>query len=830
MTTGLPKPPVLFVKLPRHVVDSLQTARPSDLRLTLGGKERITTGTLWVGEGQHDVRFSSERSSAPPLLFQGRMAAEAAESDGWAPWTQRGKLLGKLTVLHKQKAAASAASSDKQPARASVTMATDDADHGRATARSDAQRGPADMAGGAEVRAAPQKKPGIFRQNREMLRDRVLHMLARGPMDETELLDQIKSPQNVVLDVLGTLARKSQKAEWSLLPDKFRLVQVETWPGFTASTRGRVARNALDAFDALEVAEDDPDRVRIKQVLQRGSQAPGQPAKDAVSALKESPTAKKKAARPGGALSLTKKLRLEAAKSVKRMMGPTGGMGSSAPPTATGSAAPEGSVSPRERAGNGTDQPKAPAARPGRPTPLPVASGGKLRSARDSEDDSARRQMASAPNTAADGGFGHAKTSSIGSALGRQHVRKEPRYQKRDGSDHAASDAEAEYRPSSQLRKYGSAASPRRQRRASGRSHSRGSHISPEPDDGDSERHRWHQHRRVKSRPIQLQSLANAPGMGMMSRTPDAEMGAAVSRVQERLAQEMGDRRQQRPAGPKSRSRSSSDSARPSIYQRPRGPSLSPIADVLGSPTPLISSQIEPPETIEDLEELQERLVSAYAEYSQLRHRIDGVSATFDLLASELAEARESWLSATAERRRSEAEREEGEEVPGTVADVELGLTAPVDKCAPDGSRLYWAEASGDPAAWLADGPEAAPGQRTGRDGLPCRTQPLLPEEARLLRATRAVTEQYALLDGDDARRCVARYLHAHAHVAALDKELRAAHRRIADEINAQYESFRDDLGDSDVDAARHAATASPEPPAHVLSLDIRQDAEPASM
>ncbi|KAJ2681943.1 hypothetical protein H4R19_007227, partial [Coemansia spiralis] len=82
-----PKTPALLVKLPRHVVDSLHTVAADQLRLALGGKERVTTGTLFVGAAQHDVRYSSERSSAPPLVFQGR-TARATSDGGWAQWAQ----------------------------------------------------------------------------------------------------------------------------------------------------------------------------------------------------------------------------------------------------------------------------------------------------------------------------------------------------------------------------------------------------------------------------------------------------------------------------------------------------------------------------------------------------------------------------------------------------------------------------------------------------------------------------------------------------------------------------------------------------------------------
>ncbi|KAJ2385775.1 hypothetical protein GGI05_004592, partial [Coemansia sp. RSA 2603] len=95
MTNAQTKPPLLLVKLPRHVVDKLSQQPPSSLQLVLGGKERITTGTLHLGAHRYDVRYSAERSSAPPLLFQGGSPHAAG---AWAQWTERGKLAGKLTV------------------------------------------------------------------------------------------------------------------------------------------------------------------------------------------------------------------------------------------------------------------------------------------------------------------------------------------------------------------------------------------------------------------------------------------------------------------------------------------------------------------------------------------------------------------------------------------------------------------------------------------------------------------------------------------------------------------------------------------------------------
>ncbi|KAJ2687002.1 hypothetical protein H4R19_006666, partial [Coemansia spiralis] len=104
-----------------------------------------------------------------------------------------------------------------------------------------------------------------------MLRDRVLHMLARGPMDEAKIVDEISSPHGVVLEVLGALASKSGAA-WSLLPGRFRFVQIESWPKYDLQTRLRVADNALQAFDTLGLPADHSDRARVRLIQQRLAQ------------------------------------------------------------------------------------------------------------------------------------------------------------------------------------------------------------------------------------------------------------------------------------------------------------------------------------------------------------------------------------------------------------------------------------------------------------------------------------------------------------------------------------------------------------------------------
>ncbi|KAJ2768285.1 hypothetical protein IWQ56_002997 [Coemansia nantahalensis] len=573
-----PKTPVLLVRLPRHVADSLQTVAADQLRLALGGKERVTTGTLFVGATQHDVRYSGERSSAPPLVFQGR-ATRPTRDGGWAPWTQRGKVVGKLTIVQRGKAPSVAATEARHRAPAAPVAA--------------AAKPPVTSAktpGGAiAAKTVPQKKPGIFRQNREILRDRILHMLACGPMDEAKIIDEIGSPQGVVLEVLGALATKSG-AMWSLLPGRFRLVQIESWPRYDLQTRVRVSDNALRAFDTLGLPADDPDR-------------------------------------------------------------------------------------------------------------------------------------------------------------GRRAV------------------------------------------------------------------HRAESRRTLHTLP------------GLRSGIPESETDAAVSRVQERLVQ-LGERRISGPAV-NGRSRSSSDVQR-GAPRRARGPSLSPITDQQPSPSPPPSPppQIEQAETVEELQELQQQLVSSYAEYSQLRLRIESRCAAFAPLAEELAAAQAACAATLQARQPGDFDREEGEEVPGDQrgGSGELSARATTSKLAADGSRLYWRDAGG--TSWLADSPDAVVGQSVGRDGQPCRTQQLLPEEARVLRATQAIASQYAEMGYDDTRRWVRRYLRLHTHIERMDRELSAAYRRIAAGLDVQLDALRADLGDAAVDAALARPGDEPEP--RVLTLDMYQDDDAA--
>ncbi|KAJ1731670.1 hypothetical protein LPJ61_002419 [Coemansia biformis] len=787
-SSPLPPPPatsVLLIKLPRHVVDALQTAAAGSLRLALGGKERITTGTLFVGNTQHDVRYSSERSSAPPLVFQGGSQQPAGGGGGgWARWTQRGKVVGKLTVVHRAKAAGAAsahwstaavAAEPRAPAPAgpAAAAAVSGATESQAAPAKVSQEAEAAMAAAA-AKTVPQKKPGILRQNREMLRDRVLHMLARGPMEEERILDEISSPQGVVLEVLGSLAAKAG-AEWSLLPDRFRLVQVESWPKYDAQTRARVANSALDAFNALGLPADDPDRLRmqlVQQRLARGESATAAPP------LLPPPPPRKKPVRSVIAPTLPKKVRVEAAKSVRRVPDPVASGGHSTPV----SAEPKPDLGAKER-------PRS----TGRPTPLAAAP------ADDASVAPARRPMASAPSTAPN------------TAVGRLSLAKD--------TDAARRSPSLDVEPKRRVRPRQRSSPPARSR-----SRSQGPHTPPvgrsrasADTNADTEQPG---HRRVRSRPLQLQAL-----VGARTGMPEAETGAAVGRVQERLAQ-MGDRRSTGPPA-SARSRSSSD-VRQKVPRRARGPSLSPIADQRPSPSPSPPPRIEQVETVDDLQELQRQLVSLYAEYSQLRLNIDDRCAAFASLTDELAAAQAACAAATARMQHAgQVDREEGEEDPGDQRGepTVLGTQPTTTKLALDGSRLYWRDMGG--TSWLSDSPDAIVGRRAGRDGQPCRTQQLLPEEARVLRATQAIASQYAELDCNDVRRRVRRYLSLHAHIERMDRELGAAYQRIAAGISAQYDALRADLGDATVDAA--LARSGREPAARILTLDMYRSDEAAS-
>ncbi|KAJ2819892.1 hypothetical protein FBU31_005383 [Coemansia sp. 'formosensis'] len=237
-----------------------------------------------------------------------------------------------------------------------------------------------------------------------------------------------------------------------------------------------------------------------------------------------------------------------------------------------------------------------------------------------------------------------------------------------------------------------------------------------------------------------------------------------------------------------------------------RGVSLSPVEKLDRSRTPSPAPTTERVETLDELKELQALLITTYAEYSQLRLKIDSHCAEYAPLIDELDSARAACTEAVGvvinERKSSEADREEGEEVPGD-APVASVLAMTIDptstKCTPDGSRLYWAET--DAGAWLADNSDAVVGDSDG-DHYPTRMRKLLPEEARVLRANQAIVNQYKELDSGDVRHWVRRYLRLHMQVEQMNLELTQAHARITNDILSQFDTLRDELGDGLVDDA----------------------------
>ncbi|KAJ2616395.1 hypothetical protein H4S08_000786 [Coemansia sp. RSA 1365] len=630
---------VLFVKLPRRVVDNLQEVAGSELKLTLGGKERITTGTLHVGRQQHDVRYSGERSGAPALVFE----SGGAVGDGWTAWGWRGRVTGKLTTVQRGRAGDRRARVEPrtvgaaEPSTSAAVETADPAEHGVAelvaavAAERDAAMGATDHE--TAEKTVPQKKPGIFRQKREMLREKIVHMLAYEPMTEAQILEQIKSPAAAVAEVLGAVAVANKTdGTWALQAEGFQSLQIEGWAQYNAAARARVASNALRAFDELGLASDDPARERMRQYQQV-------------------------AARPKAAPSLTRRLHKEAGRGIRRAAGPA-----------------------------------------------PLAAEG--RRAGDSE---VRRLAASAPSTA--------------------RIVQE------------ASDGEREYA-------------------------------------------------RTRSRPLQLEGGSTGAAVGRVQERLAA--GVAVGRVQERLAAATGGRTV-------TRSRS------PRVPRRSRGPSLSPVADGPASPSPS-PSPILHAETVEDVEQLHQHLLRTYAEYSQLRLRIDSRHAAFEPLAAELTAA-------------LAAQREEAEEGEAPDADELLpGAEAGTEKCAADGNRLYWADGAD---AWLADAPDALPGHSVARDGRSCHTQLLAPPHARVLRATRAVADRYAELDGGDVRRWVRRYLRLHAHIDQAARALSEAYQRVAARLSADADALRPALGDRRVDELLATAPLSTETP---LTIALYRD------
>ncbi|KAJ1988837.1 hypothetical protein GGI25_005343 [Coemansia spiralis] len=887
-----PKTPLLFVKLPRQLVDKLQTASPEELQLIIGGKERITTGSLCIGSMRYDVRYSAERAGTPPLLFQGGAPQTAAASGNWAQWTQRGKLVGKLTVLNKSKhsnqsiavpagsAAPAISPSGRRLRDSNQTSTTHDLNSANSGFGSEAayasllpavsvQTSPPPSLSGS--RGAPQKRPGILRQNREMLHDRLLHLLALAPIKEAHILERFNGPENVIVDTLGALGQKAGEESWVLQPEKYKNVDIESWPKYSPSEREKVIENALNAFDFLGLPADDPIRMSVLQTRRRlkdgigsgnensaevpsvikpatGHETPVAASKavtkgptvPSISLPKETPTLKRKAVRSVIAPTLVRKVQMEASKTAKRMAVAGAHPNNASNPAGGGESAPSTQLS--LGAGGSKDQPPRSVNRQTKPAPL---SGVKARAGYMDDDtnllirsaftenstksqairsagDVPRQQLGSAPNTA--------PNTAVASSFGIEAQTRNPRSSFRASRAGADVHMNTSRRRSSAERKSTNGWQDEPEHHTSSdveaelHRHSRRKNRSPVAAGNSVREESGHLHVPVKSRPLHLESITVMSSQRQYQKPPytvSAETGAAVSRVQERLAQEMISAEKRIPglnnnnnnnSNSNSNNNSSSNSARPFqgandvLVRRPRGPSLSPVVDQRSaSPSP--APKVERAETIEDLQHLEKLLISTYAEYSQLRLRIDGHCAEFAPLAGELAAAQAACETARRklldERKMSETEREEGEEVPGDNSVArELGLAVdPVSsKCTPDGARLYWAESSKGGEAWISDSPEGVVGHGTDKAGLPCRMRRLLPEEARVLRASEAVVEKYAELDGSDVQRWVRRYLRLQSHIEQMSQELNSSYARIHDELLAQYDELREELGDSDVD------------------------------
>ncbi|KAJ2726768.1 hypothetical protein GGI07_000279 [Coemansia sp. Benny D115] len=916
-----PKAPLLAVKLPRHVVDKLSKMPAEELQLVLGGKERITTGTLRIGSQRFDVRYSAERSSAPPLLFQGPQP-QPSDSNKWSDWSLRGKLVGKLTVINKNRYAAATASISNSTNTYSSTNSISTAatqsnsqSNPTAAALTAAAKAAAESASHARrvsaAKAAPQKKPGILRQNREMVRDHILHMLACGPEEELQILEKTKFPASVVLDTLGLLAQKNG-SRWSLAPESFRRVQIDSWPKYDKQTREKVAENMKKAFDSLDLKADDPDRLRVEFVLNR--LANGLPLVDpeaaesagsAQTAKLKSPAVQTAPAAPAPTLASTPAVSKELANTSQATIAPplppsSSAAAASVPAASTPTAPPKKkpvrsviapTLSKKPRTGGpaglslapsitssidhkqelNVQAPPVPSARamePPRPATRPTkpegptastASSAKTQTG-DTEDSAIKARnvrpmhLASAPsslpNTAAIETATHQLLPNIG--------RKTDRRMREESDHHAASDAETEYRSRRKRAGQDNSRSPQRSRhrditpsrshslsnRTRARGGSTGSKKSAKNNRGannsdeDMEEPNGNKHVPVRSRPLQMQSLALSSSLHSPHVAAAADTGAAVSRVQERLAQEiLADRRIPNATAAVVAGATADDKGKP-VIRRSRGPSLSPIGTLDWSPTPLLSPQADQvPDTLEGLRQLQEQMVELYAEYSQLRLKIDASCAGLGDLSNELASASSAhavaWTQALEERKTTEAEREEGEEIPGDVPlgmDSSLMVDVTKEKCSTDGNRLYVSnEADSQGDWWLADSPEAlVGGHDVGKDGLSFRSRKLLPEEFQILRTTRTATDRYTESGGEDMRRMIKRYIHMHSRIEQMQGLLKSAYERVAMDLTAQYDALRVDLGDAHVDNALADVDGDVvDDDVRVLSIDMYRDVVP---
>ncbi|KAJ2660095.1 hypothetical protein IWW48_003147 [Coemansia sp. RSA 1200] len=905
------KTPLLFVRLPRQVVDMLQSTSAEELQFILGGKERITTGVITAGDKCYDVRYSAERASAPPLLYQGG-APKTAASGNWAQWTQRGKLAGKLTLVSKARAknapatiqyaqTQTQAQSDeggstavRPPVDRHSQMHAFEVFHGANKAISipgetgsvtDANNPITDplQKRATASKAAPQKKPGILRQNREMLRERLMHILALTPVEESLILEKFSGPKSIVLETLEMVGKKVDGDRWALQNERFRDIKIETWPRYSASDRERVISNAINAFKSLGLSEDDPLRVSVLRIRRRlreeGSSSnngvagvaaategtaaaqvpetspvktasaqvpvaastqgdvarvPKGPTVASISLPKELPTHKRKPSRSVIAPTLVRKVQLGASKAAKRMG--LGGVHTNSTPSVAESSE---MAAPTQQQNQGLSRAKDKAqrsiSRPGRPAPLQSTKDGGIRADSDADAAAVRGtdgdKEPPAPQTA------RSEAASTWQQMSSTHNKAVNMTTGNNSNIGTTTPEAAAANPRKGLvpsRSTNDIHSEPRQKQAAEHGNAGGGGIKDEQGPV--------RHVAMKSKPLKLDSAGIAALHRSPGRSRNAETDAAVSRVQERLAQEMASSERRLPG---LNIHGNSKTVSGARQQRTRGPSLSPIADIGRSQSPSPVPRIERPETLEEVADLQKMLVVLYAEYSQLRVKIDAHSSEFAPVAEELNAALEQADDAQHRgrgRRKSRdrgmgmgSEREEGEE---ETADGLAETAAASSKCTDNGARLYWADSGGE--AWLSDSPdavvvvgqaEAAAATTTAvedKAGQTCRMRRLRGEETRILRANQAVVDKYAELDGDDARRWVRRYQRLHTQIEQMGRELNDAHARIGARLVQQLGQLRAELGDSSVDAV--LGELSSKRVAQTLTIGMYRDdaAEPA--
>ncbi|KAJ2058140.1 hypothetical protein GGI17_005220 [Coemansia sp. S146] len=592
------------------------------------------------------------------------------------------------------------------------------------------------QASSSAAKSPPQKKSGIVRHNRELLRDKVLHLLALAPADELELVERLKSPGSAVLDVLGVLAKKTDTM-WALLPEQYKHVQIESWSQYNAREREKVIDNALAAFDVLGLALDNPERRRVLQIqrrLENGS-APAQPTSvvtssaaslksssvPSISLPKDVPTPKKKPVRSVIAPTLAKKLKIESNKEVKRISGG---------PTSSENASSFRASPPRLEPDSNPHMPQNRLSTHGTPRRRPRGLSDSNNHTLHVDSEYRRQQWAADASSPPASRHGRSRSRSNSRGLRAQRLAS------------LAVTAAAE---------------------------STLTDVDKVP-----------QHVPVRSRPLKAQ----------------------IHEIQAKLAHNIAEERA------REINATISERNTQSIVKGSRGVSLSPIEDLDRSRTPSPVMAIERVETLADFSELETLLTTTYAEYSKLRLKIDNHCAEYAPLLDELESARAAYTEAVGvalnERKSSEADREEGEEVPGD-APVTSALAMTIDptteKYAPNGSRLYWAET--DAGAWLADSDDADVDMCAGDgDQQPARMRDLLPVEARVLRANQAIVDQYKELDSGDVRHWVRRYLRLHVQVEQMSLELTQAHARITNDILSQFDELRDVLGNDLVDDA----------------------------